>query len=265
MVTHCLLVLAFTASSQSIFNEAGARAAALGNSSASFSDTWSLFNNPGGLGMLEETTAFGGVHNRFGISGLITIHAGITHHLPLGSVGFGAIRFGDDVYNEQALTLAYGNKLGITSLGLRVNYYQLYVEEFDSQNLITFDFGGITTLTEQVSLGAYIRNVSQSQLRQGSRQATPTVLYLGATYKPLEKLLLTAEVAKDIDLKPEVKAGLEYQFLKKFSARTGINTGGSQHHLGLGFNSGQLKIDATSSWHPVLGFSHQASVSYQLL
>lgn len=245
-------------------NEIGAPAAGMGYAYASINDRWALFHNPGGLGRVEETVALATFENRFGIAGLNALGAGFISRVPFGTVGVSAFRFGDDIYNEQIISANFANTYGIASLGVRANYIQYTIEGQGTQGLLAFDVGGTAKLTELIQVGAYIRNIGQAQISEINDQRIPTLLYAGMALKPTDKLLFTIETEKDLDEDARFKAGLQYQFLEKFTARTGIRTNNFTNFFGLSFISQKLGIDYASTWQNTLGLNHQLSVSYTL-
>ena len=256
------ITLSFNSIAQNGTNQIGARSASMGHASSTLEDHWAVFNNPGALGGLEETSAFAAFENRFGIAGLNSMAAGFVTSLSLGSAGLSVFRFGDQLYNEQMVSVVYGNMFGISSLGARVNYLQYSVEGFGTKGVITIDFGGTATLTENLRFGAFIRNINQARISEINNQRTPTILLAGVSYTFSNRLLLAIETEKDIDMPALFKAGIEYQFLPKFYARTGIKTNQLVNYFGLGFVNQNLEIDYALTWESTLGVNHQANVSY---
>jgi hypothetical protein len=80
-----------------------------------------------------------------------------------GVTSVGAFRFGDDLYNEQMVSLGFGNKFGIASLGVKANYIQYQADGFGTYGAVSIDFGGLAELTDQLSIGAYITNLNQAK------------------------------------------------------------------------------------------------------
>lgn len=257
-----LILLSITLKGQNGINELGARSNGIGNAYATINDKWSLFNNPGGIGKLTETSAMVSYQNRYGISGLNSTGAGFLTHFDFLNAGIALYKFGDDLYNESIASIIAGNSFGIASLGVRVNYLQYTIEGQGSTGVFTIDFGGNAQLTEELFVGAYIRNINQGQISEINDQCAPTILYAGAAYKPTDKLLVAIEAEKDIDFDAKVKMGLEYKFLEKFVARTGVSTNEFANYFGLGFISQKLGIDYALTYDDILGLSHQASLSY---
>ncbi|MCX8492528.1 MAG: hypothetical protein ORN54_15835, partial [Cyclobacteriaceae bacterium] len=186
------------------------------------------------------------------------------YHLPLqwASVGLGAFRFGDATYSEQIVSVGIGNQFGITSLGIKLNYIQYRAQGFGVQNTVSIDFGGITQLTEQTSIGAYINNVTQSSLQTRDGEKLPTRLIVGLGFKPSEKVFIATELEKDIDYKPTWRTGLEYSVNKNLFFRTGYAINPQAGFFGLGFHKNKLKVDYAIRLGQRTGTSHQASASY---
>ncbi len=256
------LIYPFAVQSQNGINQVGAKPAGLGYAVAATSDKWGLFNNPGGVGNIGETSAMVSFENKFGITGLNSLAAGFINKFSVGSAGLSVYRFGDDLYNEQIASLTYANTFGIASLGIRANYLQYSIEGLGTKGLITIDLGGTASLTELITVGAYIRNINQGQISEINDQRAPTILYAGLNFLPTKKLLVAIETEKDVDEEGLFKAGIQYEFLEKFSARTGVRTNRFTNFFGLSFITQNLTIDYALTLDNVLGTNHQASLSY---
>lgn len=262
VVVFYLLAFSFNSWSQNGSHQIGARIASLGYTGATSSDEYSVFNNPAGLSEIEATKALAGFENRFGIAGLNNLGAAIVSPLPIGSGGISLFRFGDDLYNEQVISMTYSHSIGITQLGAKLNYMQFHLEGFGTKGVFVVDFGGITALLPDFKVGAYIRNINQAKLSNFQDERVPTLLNLGFSYKANKKVLLNTEIEKDIDFPASLKIGFEYEFLKKFAARLGVKTNEFSSFFGLGFKSPLLTIDYAIAHNFLLGSSHQASISY---
>ena len=177
-----------------------------------------------------------------------------------GNLGGSIYRFGDELYSEQVLSLGYGNQLGIASLGMRLNYLQYHIETLGSKGSFTLDFGGIAQITDQFHFGAYIINISQSELDE--EEPLPTILRAGVSYRPLEHISLNLEVEKDVEYEPRVKWGFSYTWFEKLTARTGLNTNPFASFFGLGLVARNISVDYALSHHPSLGYSHQLGAIY---
>ncbi len=258
------LLISFSLSGQNGIVQVGARPAGIGYAYVATSDNWSIFYNPAGINKLEETSALFSFENKFNVEGLNTLGAAFTSNLNLGSIGISLFRFGDDIYSEQRISAVYSNSFGITSLGVRINYLQYHSEITETQHSLVLDFGGITSLNDQLDFGAFIRNINQAKVSGENDQSVPVVLNAGLSYRPNDQLLINAEIEKDIDFDAGLRVGFEYAFLKKFRGRAGVLTYPFTNFLGLGFNTSRLNIDYALTRNANLGFSNQASISYLL-
>lgn len=244
--------------------QGGARSAGMAYTAATIDDSWSVYNNPGGLGRLQGITALFAFENKYNVEGFNTMMAGVEASLPPGNIGLSVFKFGDNLYNEQTASFIYANSFGIASLGLRANYIQYHLEGYGNKGVVTIDFGGIAKITDLLFFGAYVRNINQAKLADLEDEHVPTLLNAGLSFRPSKKIMVNIEAEKDIDFQASAKAGLEYVFLKKFTARTGVKSNPLTNFFGLGFNTTHLQVDYALTYDQVLGYSHQAAVSYQL-
>ena len=205
---------------QSVSTLMGARQSAMGNASATTADHWSLYNNIGGLGkIIERSVAFSyeAVPSLIGANRMALV---ISLPSKWVNVAIGSFRFGDAIYSEQLLSAGFANTFGNTSLGAKINYVQYKADGFSTQRGVTIDFGGITQLTSQLKIGAYITNLTQSSLQNKEGDRLPTQLILGLGINPSEKVFISTELVKDVDHKPIWRTGIEYILYKKISFRT---------------------------------------------
>lgn len=240
----------------------GARAAGLGYTSAVLDDEWSLFNNVGGLGKVKQQNANFAYEARPALVASNRMAASFLANTKIGTLGGGIFRFGDDVYSEHLVSLGYGNQIGNTSLGAKVNYIQYRAENFGTHTAFSLDFGGITSITKEITVGAYITNLTQSKLIGTDGERLPTKLVAGVGFKPTDKVFLATEIEKDIDYQSTWKTGLEYNFYKKMFFRTGFNLNPNATFFGIGLHKKNLKVDYAIRFGQLIGTAHQLSASY---
>jgi hypothetical protein len=256
-----IILVSKTAFPQSVYTLMGSRANGMGYSSSALFDEWGIFNNIAGIAKIESTTASFAYDLRPSLVGANRTAALILHPLTLGVVGIGAYRFGDDLYNEHILSAGFSNTFGIASLGLKVNYIQYQTEGFGTKGVVSVNFGGIAQLTPILAVGAYITNINQPNLNDFEK--LPTRLAAGISLTPTEKIIITTELEKDLEYEPTWKAGMEYKFHSKFSARTGYNLNPNTAFFGLGFKTNKFNIDYALQHNVLVNLSHQASITYQ--
>jgi hypothetical protein len=239
----------------------GARANGMGNASSCLSDIWSLTNNISGLAKMKHAAASFSYHAIPSFKPFNRMAAVFALKLNKGVAGGSVFRFGDDLYNEQIISLGFANTFGLASLGLKINYLQYHAEGFGSNTALTFSFGGIANLTSNLLLGAHIVNINQPVINNITDERVPTRLIAGIAYEPSEKLSIIAEVEKDLENPPFLKTGLEYRVYKKIDFRTGFNLNPNTGFFGLGCKLRKLQFDYALEFNAALGLSHQATVT----
>jgi hypothetical protein len=251
----------------------GARAAALGNASATLTDVWAVGNNVAGLGQLAQPSVGFYAENRYFSSAFNTV--ALVAAMPLGSistekpprhgvVGFEAQRFGDRLYAEQRLGLGYGYRGGQVSVGGRVDVLQVSIRGLGSRSVVAASLGGqVELIPHRLVFGGYLYNLNQVRLAAYEDERVPTVLKAGLAYRPTDKLLLSMETEKDVERAADFKVGLEYQLLEALALRAGFASLTEQTTAGVGFKAGQLQIDYAAAWQATLGLSQHVGVSLQ--
>jgi hypothetical protein len=249
---------------QSTSTQMGARSFGMGNASSVIADEWSLFNNIGGIGKINQANAGFAYEIRPALTGANRLAATITAPTKIASLGLGVFRFGDDLYNEHIVSLGVGNTIGNTSLGTKLNYIQYRAESFGTTTASSIDVGGITQLTPQISLGAYITNITRSKLNRVDGERLPTKMVAGLAFKPSQEILIATEIEKDLDYQVTWKTGMEYTVYKKFFIRTGFNLNPNAAFFGLGGQRKKLKFDYAVRLSQLVGIAHQMSAIYFL-
>lgn len=258
--TAALVLLIHAAFSQSLYPLAGAPAAGIGYASGCISNEWSALNNPAGLDGVKGPLAASAYESVAGFPAFNRTHLVLVAPVPKGVAGMGFSRFGDALYREQVVTFGYSNRFGIAALGAAFRYLSYHTEGFGSRSALSFSFGGIADLTPWLKISAHIIDVLQPEVAEGEK--LPTWIMAGVCMRGSEKVIVLAEIEKDIQYKPKVKAGIEYTFHKKFDARTGVNINPQAGFFGIGFKPGKFNFDYAYSWYPAVFSVHQVSIAY---
>lgn len=261
-----LVVLTKVVNGQSISTQMSARAAGMGFASSTLIDEWSLFNNPGSLGSQSSMSASAAYEVRSRLQNANRMAFAFTAPVNYGALAIGAFRFGDNLYNEHMISAGFGNKFGIATLGLKTNYIQYRAEGFQTYGTLSLDLGGLVEFTDQLSVGAYITNLTQSRLKtEGTTENLPTRLTTGITYKPNPTFVITTELDKDIDYKPTWRTGIEYAHQEKIFARTGFSVNPNSGYFGFGAKRKRLQTDYAVILNTMIGASHHVSVTYRIV
>ena len=244
----------------------GAQSLGIGNASVTLSDPWSIFNNIGALGKgSTEILAIAGYDHRLGLNELTTLAAGIT--LPTenaGTIGLGFSNYGGNLFNQQQVGLGIAKQLGLASLGLKINYFQTYIEGFGRSARPVLELGGTAELNPGLFFGAHIYNITRSAISKASFDYLPTVLKAGISYRPSDKLMVNIESEKELLSPARFKAGIAYSFEDEFWVRTGINSQPNNLYFGIGFKPRRFQVDYAMSRNYLLGFTHHFSLNYNL-
>ena len=255
---------------QNINSAIGGRALSIGNTTVAIRDSWSVGNNIAGIAGLKQHSAGLSYHVPFGLTNFQTV--GIVGNYVINEksgLGLSITRFGDKTYNEQRIGLGYAHKLSNVSIGGKINYVQVAINDGSvgltqgKRSALVFEVGGIMDISEKLSFGLHAYNVSTAKLRSDNGQdRLPIILKAGASWKPIKKLFVNVEVEKDVDFKPNFKFGLDYEVAKMFWVRTGLNTLPQTNSFGIGFSPKNIKFDYALVLATKFGLTHQFSLVY---
>lgn len=240
----------------------GAKGAAMGGVGATFTDINSAFGNQAGLAHIEEMSAIVFAERRFIESPINSLSAAFAYPVGFGTFGLSVNTFGVKNYQEQKIGLAYARKLfNNLSIGAQFDYLNTNIPLYGTRGAISFEVGLQAQILKNLELGFHLYNPLKVEIADDN--FLPTIYKAGLSYTPSEKVLLTAEVEKDIDYIARFKAGVEYRFSDLFFMRTGFATQPTLISLGLGLAlQGGLGIDVAASYHQILGVSPSVGVIY---
>ncbi len=242
----------------------GARSQSMGNTKVFLPDAWTYFNNVGALDRIAQSEISAGFDNRFGISELSSVDLAIGWKTNFGTIGLGVSRFGGKLFNQQLLGVGFSNTLGIVSLGAKVDWFQTNIEGFGTGNAFLFSLGGVAELGPKFFFGANFSNLNRARLSLNSEQRLPTVVQMGISYLPGESVKILAEIEKDIELDPIIKAGIEYKLNEWIFLRTGISSNPARIGFGMGLRKDQFGFDYAYGQNTALGRTHHLSLVLRL-
>lgn len=242
----------------------GARNAALSGTAIALADSWSIFNNAGALGSVEEASVFATYQNRYNIAGFHVVGGGFVFHDDLFNAGIKYFKFGDNLFSQQKAGFVLANRFQMVSLGIGVNVMQTAAEGLQTRRAVAFELGGLAEITKQLSFGAHIFNVRH-------RELYPTTVKAGISLNPVEPLRINIEVEKQLEVREKLKTGLEYRLIEKLYLRSGISIQGNEldqrkvkSTFGFGFVPAAFIIDYAFSNENDLGVIHEISLTYKI-
>ena len=242
---------------------AGSTGLMTGGVGASVQHTSSLFANPAGIASLTQKAITLQAENRFLLSALNTVQAGLLLPTSSGSFGLRLSHFGPNEYNEQRAALVYGRALSpVWSLGGSIHLQQQRIPEYGNRTQINVSVGLQVQLLPTLLLGAFVHNPIRQEV-VAEDEFSATLVALGVRYQPSEQVALYAEVDKDIDFPARFKAGVDYQLGDFLQLRTGVRTDPVTFSFGIGVPLGDhLLIDIGAWQHQQLGTSPLFNLTY---
>lgn len=242
---------------------AGARGAAMGNTGITFQDINSIFSNQAGLTSINGLAGVVSGEQRFLVSEINSLSAGVAYGKGLGAFGLSLGYYGFQDYNEQKIGLAYARKLfDKLSIGLQFDYLNTSIAEYGNKGLVTFELGLQSQVTKKIHVAAHV--YSPATIALTAEDVLPTIFKLGGAYLPSDKVTFLLEVEKDLDYPVQVKAGMEYYIVDAVSLRAGVGTNPTLMSFGVGYRvKSGLSIDVGARVHQVLGVMPAVGIIYQ--
>lgn len=252
--------------------EGGARAAALGGAGTALAGSAWGHANPASWGALGGRAVAFYATQGFGLSEMRLGALRYAEPTPWGTFAGGARTFGFDAYRETAFTLGYarGVRLGTSRrvyAGLAARYYRLSLGErsdgasYGSAGALGLSLGVLARPLPRLTLGAAATNVNGPSYAEGSDLAQ--TLSLGLAYQASDRLLVAADVFKDIDFPLSVRAGLEVLPVEVLAVRVGVATVPARVTAGIGLRLGRLRARLAAERHETLGWTPAAALGLQ--
>jgi len=243
----------------------GSKSLAMGGIFTTLDDFWSSMYNQAGLANIEKLTIGLGYDNSFLMKELATKHIGIA--IPTkksGVFGISLKQYGFSLYNLNKIGAAYSMKLSPKlSAGIMLDYIHLQLGDiYGSTGTFTFEMGAQYKINDQWTTGIHFFNPIMSKLADYHDERLTSTISLGCSFKASNQLLLTTEIQKSIEHKPDIKFGIDYKIVPSISLRSGISTNPGIYSFGLGFNYNNFIIDFSGNFHQLLGFSPSSSLIY---
>ncbi|HSV87688.1 MAG TPA: hypothetical protein VLH61_03520 [Bacteroidales bacterium] len=243
----------------------GGRAAGMGNAAVAVYDFWALSHNQAGIARQQHAVAGVYFENRYLAKEMSFGAAAFSLPAADGVIGVNVAYFGYSLYNQSKVGLAYARSFGEhLSIGLQLNYLYTFIGEgYGSAGNIAAEMGMIYEILPDLQIGAHIFNPSRARISRYTNERIPTIFRFGAAYNFSERVLLSIETEKDLDREPVFRAGLEYGITDQIFLRAGLGTKPTTNAFGLGVHLRPIRIDLSTSFHHVLGYSPQASIRYE--
>lgn len=241
----------------------GARQAGMANASVTQQDVFAIGYNVAGIGGLENASVGLYADQRF-LSGIHFYN--LSAAMPVqkvGAFGFSYDYYGFSAYNENRLGLAYARKFSnIISAGIKFNYFRIAIEENGAANAGAIEAGVQIAPTQKMRVGAHVFNPIRQKIDKEFGETLATMIKVGISYHPSEKVMMALETEKHINYAFRIKTGMEYKVAEPLYLRVGAATNPTLFTFGVGTELKKVRIDFASSWHMRLGYSPQLSFIY---
>ncbi len=257
-----IIICILTISAYSQYNP-GARQISLANSDVALSnDVFSLFNNPAGLSQMNWREV--GIYYSPAPFGLTELANGyIAYHEPteIGSFGIGGMTYGFELYKETLISFAYSyNFDNQFFLGTTLNFQNISIKNYGSAGAFFFNVGGLAYIANNFRFGFSVSNISRASISQDNDQI-PTVINAGLSYDVSSEITINTALEKDVNFKPSIQFGVNYDIIEHLSLRTGFSNEPSRYSAGIGINYSLFSLDYALFTHNDLGLTHQAGLT----
>lgn len=244
----------------------GSRQAAMGGTSVSITDFWSIQNNQAGISLIDKIGAGIFYESQFTIKQMSSKSAAILVPSKIGVLGLTFNHFGYELYSDMKIGLVYARSFGqYFRVGVQLDYISTTLgEDYGSTNNVTFELGIQSAVSQTLTIGAWVFNPIQVNLSEYENESIPAIFKLGLTWEITEGFLASVEAEKNTNLSPVfLRAGLEYALKEKFFFRGGFSTSEEIFSMGFGFKIKMFRFDISAVMHNTLGFSPQGSLIFE--
>ena len=115
----------------------------------------------------------------------------------------------------------------------------------------------------RLSIGAMFTNLNQPEISKANEEL-PQNMSVGFCYYPIEYMIISFELHRDIHFSQEYRAGFSYDIMPSFSIRAGIENNIETYSLGFGLNTKWVGCDYAVKIHQILGVSHILTLQIDL-
>ncbi len=238
----------------------GARELGMGQAATALpSSGWALFSNPA---MMDSTSSVTFYSIRYyGMADLTDMAFAFARPAGSGTAGVGVHRYGDELFSQSRVRLAYKNDLEGFHYGIALTYLHLSQGGgYGTVGTLGMDLGVAAKLAPALWVGSRATNVNQPEYgtySAGLAERPPREISIGLAYLLSEKALFTADAVKDVGFPLSWRTGLEVRVIEQLRGRAGFSTAPLTFAGGFGWNTERWGANVGVQQHgdPVLGSS----------
>jgi hypothetical protein len=221
----------------------------------------SIFFNPAGASYTQNASFMIFTSRLFGLRELSHKATAAIFPSPYGHFCLRLQTFGNAIYRENIFAGGWGYQLRRrVYYGLLCRINHIYIKKYDSALSFTIDAGILFMLSDRILLGLSASNLNHGKMGK-SKDMIPQIIRAGVSYRPMAGLTLAVELDKDPRFPVEFKCGMEACPLENLMLRCGFGREPSVFSTGIGISWQSFRIDYAITTHPVLGTTHQASIT----
>jgi hypothetical protein len=219
-------------------------------------DPWCAVTNWGsgmGSGM---AVAFTAAPSLYGVDELRTAAALVRAEWEGNSVGCAVERLGTGLFSRTTAIVGGGLSVGGgLRLGFGVNWREERYARYGRGTSLCIDGGSTVALSDDLTAGLSCTNMVGAIA--GARDiAPPRVVRIGGSWIAGARVLLAAELEKDLRFPLMSRAGLEYEPAKGFRIRGGIGDEQARFGFGCTLTIGAVAVTYAADIHRELGWTH---------
>ena len=248
----------------------GARFTGIGNTGIALQDVYSLVSNQAGVANIESPILSFSFERPFLETDISSQAVLFVLPLSLGVLGYTISNYGiPKAYSNLKSGLSFSRSFGPQlAMAMTVNYHQLQIPNYGSDNALTIEFGVQYSFLEGWIIGAHIENPGHFYYKVQNYYKIPSKIRLGNSFKVNEQVLIsidgTFRLNENLDLNKnlDTNLGLEYALAQYLKLRGGISINHFQQYTGFGIHYQNFLFDVAAILHPRLGVSPQIALSY---
>jgi hypothetical protein len=220
-----------------------------------------VFFNPAGVAQSDKPALCLFIVRPFGLRELSRETVSSMYKTRFGGISVNFQTFGNSQYRENCFSIGWGNRWqNRLFYGLLVKLASLQIDRYGSSSTLMSDIGLLYKMNDRISWGVSMTNLNQGRIGH-LNDPLPQVTRVGLCYFPVQGLLFSVELDKDIRFPAELRGGIEICPLPALLLRCGLNRNPSSISFGIGFAWSLFSFDYAFTVHPVLGATHQGSIS----
>ncbi|MFN8394390.1 MAG: hypothetical protein U0176_06930 [Bacteroidia bacterium] len=229
-------------------------------------DFWQIGMNPAGIAGIKQMEAGAYIERRFLLNQLNMGSLGFAMPFYKGKhfAGFDASAFGFGGYAESKVGLSYATTLfERISLGAKLNYALISIDGYGNKSTFFANAGINCILSKHLNVGFRIFNANRAELQKDQDEKIPTTLDAGLAYQVSDKVLIVADIEKQVNYPLSLRGGVEYCPATFIKARIGASSQPVTLNAGVGIVVKGLNVDFSSTLHQYLGYTPALSLSYK--